>query len=521
MDEFAPFHALGCVAHPLSREHHVFREGCGEYGLRPPLLPVTMPLRSYLYIGSLPVLPFYPFWRILDDPVAVRVQGALFFLAALTLAARLLGLDWTRAALAAFVFPLFPGSFLIDTGPVGLSLVLLLSALLLLRRAATSPERSLPAAAAAGFLCFLGVWIKPVFAWSIPAVALFAVVRAVRPTAPPRRPFRAALAFVLTLLVPSAALLASRTIDGTPYYEVLSVGRFSLEPQSLGTVAASLFAYLWNGSSLAPRSVFFPASPIDRLPLALAAGILLAGLAGARRRDVALWLAAGLATFGATVLSGRALASHHLAFSLLFLYLALATASVALPGRTLGAAGALVVLFWGSLAVRAPAASVDPRSNAAKDRLLAWIRETGLDRRTVQLHASWGTYYIAHLFGAPDEIVLFSRKFAREPEYLEAARGLAESEGRGILLLTCEPERFRADVVEAVLGAPAAQHVFGNWKAIAYRRPGDGGRSASVQTGQQAGPALRVAPPGLAVQPRQVRFLEPDPTQDDDKPHEQ
>ncbi len=158
----------------------------------------------------------------------------------------------------------------------------------------------------------------------------------------------------------------------------------------------------------------------------------------------------------------------------MFLVLALGAALRDVPGPALSAAGALIFIFWGSLVLRAPAASVDPHSNAAKDALLAFVREQGLDRRTVQLHASWGTYYIAHLFGASEEIVLFSRKFAREPDYLEAARGLAESQGRGILLLTCEPERFRADVVEAVLGPPAAEHRFGNWRAIEYlpSRPG-------------------------------------------------
>jgi hypothetical protein len=190
---------------------------------------------------------------------------------------------------------------------------------------------------------------------------------------------------------------------------------------------------------------------------------------------VALWLAAALLTFGGTVLSGRALAGHHLAFTLGFLFLALGAAISVLPRPGVAAAGAAIALFWGSLAVRAPRARVEPHSNAAKDELLSWIRAEGLDRRTVQLHASWGTYYIAHLFGAPEEIVLFSRKFAREGDYLEAARGLAEAEGRGLVLIACEPERVRTDVIEAILGPPAAERGFGNWRVIEYRPPAKGG----------------------------------------------
>jgi hypothetical protein len=467
MDEFAGYHALGCAAHPLSREFHVFREGCGQYGLRPPFLPVALPLRSYLYIGSLPVLPFYPFWMLLDDPVAVRVQGSLFLFVAILLAARLVGASWPRVALAAFVFPLFVGSFLVDTGPVGLQLLLLISAVMLLTRAASpggSPRRD---AAIAGFLCFLGVWIKLVFVWLIPATIVWTVVEFRRSS---RSFLPASVAFLACFLGPSAALLLSRDTVGLPYYEVLSVGRFSLEPQSIGTVAASLFAYVRNGSSLAPRSVFFPESVLDALPLLTATAILVSGLGGERRRDVAMWIGAAVITFGVTVLSGRALASHHLAFTMGFVFLALATSLARLPRRTgLTAVGALVALFWGSLLLRAP--TTEEHSNRSKDQLLAWIRSDGLDKTTVQLHASWGTYYIAHLFGDRDEIVLFARKFAREPDYLAAARDVARAQGRSILLLTCEPERFRPDVVEAALGPPVVERRFGNWRALEYRPP--------------------------------------------------
>jgi hypothetical protein len=468
MDEFAGYHALGCAAHPLSRQFHVFREGCGQYGLTPPIVPVSLPLRSYLYIGSLPVLPFYPFWKVLDDPVAVRVQGALFLLAAILLAARLVGTSWPRTALAAFVFPLFVGSFLVDTGPVGLQLLLLFAALMLLKRAGAPGASPIRDAAIAGFLCFLGVWVKLVFVWVVPAVVAFALLQYAR--RPPRIFILAAVAFLASILAPTTVLLLSRDAQGLPYYQVLSVGRFSLEPQSIGTVAESLFAYVRNGSSLAPRSVFFPESVLDALPLLTAAAILVSGLVGERRRDVAAWMGGAAVTFGVTVLSGRALASHHLAFTMGFVFLALATSLARLPRRTaLTSVGALTALFWGSLFLRAP--TTDPHSNHAKDELLSWIRSEGLDKTTVELHASWGTYYIAHLFGDRDEIVLFARKFAREPDYLASARDVARAEGRSILLITCEPERFRPDVVEALLGPPVAERRFGNWWALEYRPP--------------------------------------------------
>jgi hypothetical protein len=333
-------------------------------------------------------------------------------------------------------------------------------------------------ATAAGFACFLGVWIKLVFAWCLPAVTAALAWRLFwgkeARVEPPSRAASALAAFLAALLVPTAWLLLSLTAEGTPYYEVLRTGRFSLEGEALGTVASNLAAYLVNGSAVVSRSMTWPWSPLDLLPLLLAAAILAAGLAGPRRRVVASWLGGAVLTFAVTAISGRAQAAHHFVFSLFFLVLALASA-LGPPGGNRGlvrASGALVLFFGASLLWRGPAVLVNPKSNLAKDQLLAWVREGGLDRRTVELHASWGTYYIAHLFGDPGEIVLFSRKFARDPHYLAEARAVAEKEGRGILLITGEPERLELEVVEGVLGPPLATRRFQNWWAFEYRRPG-------------------------------------------------
>ena len=77
MDEFAAYQPLGCLAHPLTREANTFREACGEYDLTPPLLSHALPLRSYRYIGSLPAVPFAPFWWLIRSPVAEPYPGGL------------------------------------------------------------------------------------------------------------------------------------------------------------------------------------------------------------------------------------------------------------------------------------------------------------------------------------------------------------------------------------------------------------------------------------------------------------
>lgn len=472
MDEFAAYHPLGCHAFPLSAKHDEFRERCGEYDLTPPFLGRPLPLRSYTYIGSLPVAFFYPLWRVIHAPVSVRIQGALFLLAIAALGARVAGTSFPRSLLALLVFPALPGAIVVDTGPVGLSLVLLLGALLLLRGREESPGRpAVISAAVAGVLAFLGFWVKPVFAWCVPALALWTWGSQVRRASSPRARI---LAFGLALALPAAWLMLSRTSSGRPYLDVLRVADFSAEPEVAGVVASRLAGHLASGASLAPRVLTWPASPLDRLPLAVGAALLGYGLLKCeRRRGVLLWLGAAALTFGVTVWSGRAGPAHHLAFSLVFVFLAMATALGPPPGArglVVGTGLALLVLAI-SLAWRYQAVETHPRSNHARDRLLTWIRATGRDRTAVQLHASWGTYYIAHLFGHPRQVVLFSKKFARDEDHLSRARAIASAERRILLLITCEPERMDWAVVERVLGRPAASHRFGNWLAFDYVLP--------------------------------------------------
>lgn len=82
MDEFVHYQALGCATAPIARELPAIRDGCGYYDLRLRGTSGPLPLRSYLYIGTIPALPFYPFWKLVADPVAVRIAGPCCFLRA-------------------------------------------------------------------------------------------------------------------------------------------------------------------------------------------------------------------------------------------------------------------------------------------------------------------------------------------------------------------------------------------------------------------------------------------------------
>jgi hypothetical protein len=477
MDEFVHYHALGCATAELARELPLIRDGCGYHDLALPFTKVPLPLRSYVYIGSLPSVPFYPFWRVFRDPVAVRVQGAAFFLLWVWLALRLLRVRPAALVLASLVFPVLLVTFVVDEGPVGLSALLFLGALLSARRALDASEGHGAAAwaALAGFALFLGLWVKLVFGWWLPAFAVFALEEARRqgPTVGEavRRRRGALLTGLLMLLLPTVVLLASLDRDGRPYAAAFRWSGVSTEPEAVESVATRLGAYVTNASLVAPRNVVLPLSPVDVLPALLGVGILALGLARAagRRRELFGWALLAALTFGLVAASGHSQWPHHFAFPLLLLVLALAVALDALGRRVRLVAAVLVLAFWASLAARLPAASVPPESAREKDRLLAFVREEGLDRRTLQVHASWGTYYVAQLFGDPRRMVLYLRGAPDDPARLEEFRDVARAHGRSLALISARRwERLHTPDVERVLGPPLRSWRFGTWWAVEY-----------------------------------------------------
>jgi hypothetical protein len=477
MDEFVHYHALGCATAELARDLPLIRDGCGYHDLRLPLTQTLLPLRSYVYIGSLPSVPFYPFWRVFQDPVAVRLQGAAFFLLWVWLARRLLRVRPASLVVASLVFPVFLATFLVDEGPIALSALLFLGALLATRHAldADGARRAAAWAALAGFALFLGLWVKLVFGWWLPAFAVFALEEArrrspkIRDTV--RRRWGAILAGLLALLLPTLVLLASVDRDGRPYAAAFRWSGVSAEPEAVESVAIRLGGYVTDGSLLAPRNLLLPSSPVDVLPALLSAGILGLGLARAagRRRELVGWALLAVLTFGLVAASGHSQWPHHFAFPLLLLVLALAVALDALGRRSRVVVAALVLAFWASLGWRLPAASVPPESAREKDRLLAFVREEGLDRRALQVHASWGTYYIAQLFGDPRRMVLYLRAAPDDPARLEQFRDVARAHGRSLLLISSRRwERLHTAEMERVLGPPLRSWLFGTWWAVEY-----------------------------------------------------
>jgi hypothetical protein len=87
------------------------------------------------------------------------------------------------------------------------------------------------------------------------------------------------------------------------------------------------------------------------------------------------------------------------------------------------------------------------------------------------VHTSWGTYYIAQLFGDPARAVVYLKALPDDERRLRETRRLADEIGRPLLLVSSRRrERFFTPELVGVLGEPDEIHRFGDWRAILYGR---------------------------------------------------
>jgi len=293
---------------------------------------------------------------------------------------------------------------------------------------------------------------------------------------PWRRRAVLAAAAAVVFVAPSALLLAARDGEGLPYYAAVARARVSAEPATWLQAADRLRLYFLVGSRAVPRILEWPPWPVDVLPALLTTALLAWGLRrGADRRgEVATLTALGLANFALSLPSSFTQWPHHFVFALLFVVMALAAALEPLRRerpRVFGAAVVLVLLYWASFLARLPAAVAQPESGPEKDALLAFVRARGFDRRTIQVHTSWGTYYIAQLFGDPARAVVYLKSLSDDPRLLAEVRQVAEAEGRPVLLVSARRwARLQTPAVTAALGRPLQTYRFGDWWAVVYLR---------------------------------------------------
>ena len=357
---------------PAARAAELSATAAGLYDLRLPFTTTPLPLRSYLYIGSVPALPFYPFWRLIGDPVAVRVQGAVFVLVWLAARGAAAARGPRVAARRRSSSRVLLVTFVVDEGPVGLSAVVFLGALVALRRALRGRRRA-SRARRAGARSPASCSSRAVGEARVRLVAaggrvlrrvgrVAAAARSRRGRGASSRPALAAAALACACR-PRCCSRASTATAGSTSTRPSTAGGSSCGARERQDEAGRLWTYAVDGARVAPRNLVLPPWPIGAVPgprpPGARRGRRCADRGGARWRPGRLSAAV---TFAFVSSSAYSQWPHHFFFPLLLLVLGLASALDALSRR----GRAAVAVASSSSGRRSPRAGRGPRSRPTR-----------------------------------------------------------------------------------------------------------------------------------------------------------
>jgi hypothetical protein len=198
MDEFMPYRWLFCTAFVHTASASAFAQ-CSAYDLQLPWTSIVLPLRSFDYAGSTPVIFYAPVFAVWHDLASVRLIGLLFLTLQAWLLTRLFPIRMWVAGLALLGF--FPYFFqhLVDTGPVALHTTSVFLFVWLCSRWCSDPRWIYPLAG--GVLLFLCLWTKLIYLLLLPGLALLGLYCIIRQSQafvaiPPGKIFRHCLLFV-------------------------------------------------------------------------------------------------------------------------------------------------------------------------------------------------------------------------------------------------------------------------------------------------------------------------------------
>lgn len=444
-DEAVQFHVLACELFP-NAELHKFREGCGVKNLN--VFGLSLPLRSYTYIGVSGALAFVPFWWIVATPIALRVWTGFLWLTSSLVLSRLLIVPWALVlTVVALSTPVF-AQHLIDTGPIAWQFLLLECGvwLVVTALACSSSWRIAILGGLAGLCAFLAFEQKGFVVYGACLALYLFIVATYR-----RGLFGAVglrLGFLRLVTCTSAltlvsgvllgTLLSAKTIEGSSYYAALQSATKNYSINEMDSWMSHFMAFVrdfilfptryfhrvYDVAGLVSREQdFFAVMSLSGV--AAGAAILLA--IERKWGYVCLLFLSVFFAGGDLFLMARAQmawAGHHVIFAHVIIFVGLAVALNALLPRyvvlVIGAIGLLLyqqVKPWQTLLNSRPQVESDP----SRMELLQIVDTPDFATSHVVAHLSWGTYFIDALFGPRDQIVTWVES-PEQPELEQIAR---------------------------------------------------------------------------------------------------
>ena len=413
VDESIQYHPIACDFYPNAK-YHTFWNPC-DHSTDLVLFGVHFK-RSYNYIGGLSSYLYYPFFRMYPSILTQRLFGVVF----LFLFIGILILLEKENKLAVIV--LFGLSVPLvyqtvdDTGPVRYALFITAFTAWLVRHIGSLKQGWLnkPLNVLLGCLLFLAVEEKPFFLYLIPSVLLLTVAynidnnQAVAIVTSVRRVLRQMwLALVIFAGLTCLYLLAAKT-SGDDLY-IVSLTK-SVKPYQALDVFKNILSYMTNLQKFS--SMVFDSGQLRWLNIGLSVSIWLVGIvcilkAGSFKlrllpRKIVFTSLGFIVSVCSFLITRNAWSGHHFIFPYVFALLIVCQAMSNINYPVLALYSLCSLILATELWFLVPG----PTSSWERYKIFEFLQREAVGNNYVVAHLSIGTYYIASLYGAKNQLSL-------------------------------------------------------------------------------------------------------------------
>jgi hypothetical protein len=501
MDEFIYYNIIACRAYPGND----INGHCDPHALNVLGTGLVLPLRSFLYVGSIPALYYLPLWLLWKSPLSARLVSWLFLMGGAALFARAFRFPFAVTAVLFSLF--FPYAFqhLVDTGPVGPQICTVYALYILIDRWCSTLRWRY--ALGSAVVMFLGIWIKLSYFWFAPGIAIFFVIACIRHRrillrrgACSRLAIQSIVAILVCAGMAGSYIFSTHPLQGNErplLTQLLQSQMFSIREILHGALwHTRAFEYLLHPLEATQRIYYV--SPLDPLWqyyyvllfLFVPAFLILSLVLWKKEKEMREYVLMSIALFIAFLLTvamvartKNAVCMHHIILTFPFLLLAIGAAVKGLlvvKGRRVrpfvrSVTGLWLLLFL-ALNVRYfmvfPRQNLIPSRHSSKEVLRKVLLDPTVARNSMVVAADWGFHYFQALYGDPEQSVVLHERL-RDPVAIRWWKQLAADNGRRVIFMMTKPdaERIRTFVSTVQLERCTAVPLDAPWQMFSEPDP--------------------------------------------------
>ena len=446
VDEAIQYHPIACEFYENAKYHTFWNPCDGSRNLD--LFGIQFK-RAYDYIGGFSSYLYYPFFRLSPGILTQRIIGILFLF---VFVGMLMLLEDRNRLSVLILFGLsFPLIYQLvnDTGPVRYSMCMLPIAPWLVRCVIRTRQLYKKAVlnVILGFLLFLGLEDKPFFLYLVPSVLILIIAYNYDDKQGAMGSIKFVISQILVALTVFGALtylylVVAKTPSGGNYLSELTG---AVRPYELTEVAKNILSFMTNFEKFS--SMVYSSRKFRPLNIGLSLSVWMLGLVLVAKvykmrinslpAKTVLTMLAFVVSILILLLTRNAVNGHHFIFPYAIALLVVCQCALSgIQGRF--AFFLLYVFFSVILSSQLPFLTPNTWSSWERYKVFDFLKQEEIAKDYIIAHLSFGTYYVASLYGEKEQLSLQIRTL--DNQTVTKIIGLSDTLKRKILCVCNGPD---------------------------------------------------------------------------------